>query len=141
MVPLYIARVSSRAYPSPQAQFYRVFRKASFKTKICLYLERHRVIDFENILFALILFVQYKLQFSGTAFCIFGFFFIKILLYLPRRLKKTSRNNSNTVLVIQRRGRVVTDYKNRQKFSLCIKINEHQSNQHPKVLVRSFRPV
>ena len=32
--------------------------------------------------------------------------------------KKTSWNNSNTVLVIQRRGRVVTDYKNWPKFCL-----------------------
>ena len=34
--------------------------------------------------------------------------------------KKTSWNNSNTVLVIQRRGRVVTDYKNWPKFCLVL---------------------
>ena len=41
--------------------------------------------------------------------------------------EKTSWNNSNTVLMIQLRGRrVVTDYKNWQKkFALCITINVH----------------
>ena len=32
--------------------------------------------------------------------------------------QKTSWNKSNTVLVIQRRGRVLTQYKNRQKVCL-----------------------
>ena len=39
--------------------------------------------------------------------------------------KKTSWNNSNTVLVIQRRGWVVTDYKNQHKYAKYIKINVH----------------
>ena len=37
---------------------------------------------------------------------------------LLRYRQKTSWNNSNKVLVIQRRGRVVTDYKNWQKVCL-----------------------
>ena len=32
--------------------------------------------------------------------------------------QKTSRNNSNTVVMIQRRGRLLTDYKNHQKVCL-----------------------
>jgi len=43
-----------------------------------------------------------------------------IIAYVPNYtlIEKTSWNNSNTVLVIQRRGRVVTDYKYRQKVWL-----------------------
>jgi len=43
-----------------------------------------------------------------------------IIAYVPNytSIEKTSWNNSNTVLVIQRRGRVVTDYRNWQKVCL-----------------------
>ena len=40
----------------------------------------------------------------------------------PTELQKTSWNNSNTVLVIQRRGRVVTDYKNHQRLLIALKL-------------------
>jgi len=65
-----------------------------------------------------------------------------IIAYVPNYtlIEKTSWNNSNTVLVIQRRGRVVTDYKNHPKVFLialqCMSI----SQLPPKVWVRSFRP-
>ena len=53
-----------------------------------------------------------------------------IIAYVPNYtlIEKTSWNNSNTVLVIQRRGRVVTDYKNHPKVFLsalqCMSISQ-----------------
>ena len=37
-------------------------------------------------------------------------------------VEKTSWNNSNTVLVLQRQGQVVTDYKNRQSLLSALQL-------------------